>query len=215
VDEWVEIGQILVHSNLASADSREWVVEMNLFRSLILDGFLAILFTVVIPAPSAWSVEFVADQLTQIGDRTYRGSLFCKDDRWRIEHNSPGSVDVTIVRKDKGLMWLLSARLKQFQTLPVDQDAGLFFHPTLGNEIVREVIGAETLDGHPVTVSQITVREGEQNTVYYQWWANDLQLPLRVARRDGAWILQFKNVRLRSVSAQMFELPLNYRPTGP
>ena len=183
---------------------------MSLLRSI--GGFVAVLLTAVISAPTAWSVDFVADQLTQIGDRTYRGSLFCRDNMWRIEHNSPGSVEVTIVRKDKGVMWLLSARLKRFQTLPLTQDAGLLFRPTLGKEIAREVIGTETLDGHPATLSEVTVREGDQNIVYYQWWADDLQLPLRVARRDGAWIVHYKNIRLHRVSTQMFELPLNYQP---
>jgi len=186
---------------------------MSLSRTL---GYLIwIVLSVVTAVPTAWSVEFVADKLTYIGDRTYRGSLFCRDDMWRIEHNSTGSVEVTIVRKDKGLMWLLSARLKRFQTVPVEKDVRLCVQPMAGKEIAREVIGTEILDGHPVTVSQIMVREGERNIGYYQWWADDLQLPLRVARRDGSWILQFKNVRLRSLSAQMFELPLNYRPMAP
>lgn len=163
-------------------------------------------------ASTADGAEFVADQLTRIGDRTYRASLFYRDDMWRIEHNSAGSADVTIVRKDKGLMWLLLARVKQFKTLPIDPDAGLLFYPRLGEEIAREVIGTETLEGHPTTLSQITVREGRRTVIYYQWWAEDLHLPLRVARKDGAWIVQYKNIRLRRVSSQMFELPLHYRP---
>ena len=166
-------------------------------------------------SPPTWSVDFVADQVTQIGDRIYRASLFCREDMWRIEHNNPGSIEVTIVRKDKGLMWLLMARMKQFKTLPLDPNAGLLFQPTLGKEIARDVIGTETLDGHPTTVSQITVRDGQQDIVYYQWWADDMQLPLRVARQDGAWIVHYKNIKLRRVSSQMFELPLHYRPIDP
>jgi hypothetical protein len=55
-------------------------------------------------------------------------------------------------------------------------------------------------------------REGQRDVVYYQWWAEDLQLPLRIARKDGAWIVEYKNVKLRSLSPRLFELPLNYRP---
>lgn len=164
---------------------------------------------------SAWCAEFVADQWTQIGDRVYRASLFCREDRWRIEHNDLGSIEVTIVRKDKGLMWLLSARVKQFKTLPLDPDAGLLFQPTLGKEVAREVIGTETLDGHPTTVSQITVQDDHGLVVYYQWWAEDMQLPLKVARQDGSWIVHYKNIKLRRLSSQLFELPLHYRPVDP
>lgn len=166
-------------------------------------------------ATSAGSVEFVADQMIQTGDRVYRASLFCREDMCRIEHNDPGSIDVTIVRKDKGLMWLLLARMKQFKTLPLEPGTGLLIQSTRGKEIAREVIGTETLDGHPTTVSQVTMRDGNQNIVYYQWWAEDMHLPLRVARKDGAWIVQYKNIKLSRISTQMFELPLHYRPIDP
>lgn len=162
---------------------------------------------------SAEGAEFVADRLTQVGDRTYRAHLFCRDDMWRIEHNNSGSADVTIVRKDKGLIWLLLARVKQFKTLPLD--AGLLCQPLLGTELAREVIGTEILEGHPTTLSQITVRDGLREVVYYQWWAEDLQLPLRVARKDGTWIVHYKNIKLCRLSSQMFELPLHYRPIEP
>lgn len=82
----------------------------------------------------------------------------------------------------------------------------------MNEEIGRDVIGTEILDGHPTTVSQVTVRDGEQGVVYYQWWAEDVQLPLRIARKDGAWIVDYENIRLRRLSSQMFELPINYRP---
>lgn len=56
----------------------------------------------------------------------------------------------------------------------------------MNEEIGRDVIGTEILDGHPTTVSQVTVRDGEQGVVYYQWWADDVQLPLaRRAKRRG------------------------------
>src|SRR5215217_2338371 len=160
---------------------------------------VGILLSMMSISSTVWSVEFVADQLTHIGDRTYRASLFCREDRCRMEHNSPGSIEVTIVRKDKGLMRLLSARLKRFKTLPIDVKAGPLFQPIVGREVAREIIGTETLDGHPTTLSLVTVHEVDRNVEYYQWWADDLQLPLRVARRDGAWIVDYKNIRIRRV----------------
>lgn len=66
-------------------------------------------------------------------------------------------------------MWLLFAQVKQFKTLPLDPASGLTFQPTMSKKIGREVIGTEILDGHPTAVSRITVRNGEQEIVYYQW----------------------------------------------
>jgi hypothetical protein len=158
------------------------------------------------------SVQFVADQVTQSGGHVHRGSLYYRDDMWRIEHNDPGPIEITIVRKDKGLMWLLLGRTKQFATVPFDGSTGVTLERSMVHEIGRETIGTELLDGHPTTLFQITVQEGKEAIIYYQWWAEDLQLPLRIARKDGAWIVQYKNVKLRSLSPRFFDLPLNYRP---
>jgi len=158
------------------------------------------------------ALQFIADQVTQIDGRIHRGSLYYRDDMWRIEHNDRGSVEVTIGRKDKGLMWLLFGRMKQFATLPFDDTVDVALGRTIKNETERETIGTEVLDGHPTTLFQVTAREGDRNVVYYQWWADDLQLPLRLARQDGSWIVQHKNVRLRELSPRLFDLPLNYRP---
>ncbi|SLM47285.1 conserved exported protein of unknown function [Nitrospira japonica] len=158
------------------------------------------------------AIEFVADQTIRAEGRVHRSSLYYRDDMWRIEHNDPGSVDITIVRKDKGLIWLLIGRMRQFATLPFDDSTDVMLDRTLVNESGRELIGTEILDGHPTAVYQVSVQNGEQVLVYYQWWADDIQLPLRLARQDGAWVVQYKNVRLRPVSSSFFELPLNYRP---
>ena len=74
------------------------------------------------------------------------------------------------------------------------------------------LIGSEDLDGHPTTVFQVIARERQEDVIYYQWWAEDLQLPLRLARKDGAWIVEFRTVKLRSLSTRLFEVPLNYQP---
>ena len=169
------------------------------------------MFLVLTTAP-AQGVQFVADQVTQSGGHTHRGILYYRDDMWRIEHNDPGSVEVTIVRRDKGVMWLLLGRTKQFATMPFDASTGSSLQRSMRHELRRETIGTEVLDGHPTTLFQIAAWEEQREVIYYQWWAEDLQLPLRIARKDGAWIVQFKNVKLRSLSPRLFEIPLHYRP---
>ena len=90
-------------------------------------------------------------------------SLYHRDDMWRIEHNDPGSIEVTIVRKDKGLMWLLLGRTKQFATISFDRSMGKTLERSMAHEIGRETIGSEDLDGHPTTVFQVIAREGQED----------------------------------------------------
>src|SRR5215510_11437157 len=111
--------------------------------TLILSIALSIVLSVM--ATSAHGVQFVADQLTVSGGHTHRGSLYYRDDMWRIEHNDPSSVEVTIVRKDKGLLWLLLGRTKQFVTLPFDGSVGSALERSMTHEVGRETIGVEVL----------------------------------------------------------------------
>jgi hypothetical protein len=175
-------------------------------------SLLSVLSTLLYWAPQARAVEFMAEQTIRAGAHVHRSNLYYRDDMWRIEHNDPRAVEVTIVRKDKGVIWLLLGRMRRFATMPFDQSTDVMVDQTLMNEAGRELIGTEILEGHPTSLYQVTVRDAEEVIVYYQWWADDLQLPLRLARQDGVWIVQYSNVRLRSLSPRLFELPLNYRP---
>src|SRR5678815_1133420 len=53
------------------------------------------------------AVEFTVDRVVFENGHRLRATLFCRADMWRIEHNATGPVNVTIVRKDKGIIWLL------------------------------------------------------------------------------------------------------------
>lgn len=160
----------------------------------------------------AWGLEFTADQIVKVGRKTQKANLYYRDDRWRLEHQSMGPVNVTIVRKDKQVMWLLLSRVRHFKTLPYDpaQEPKLSEH--LEGEISREEIGTETREGHPTILYEVTVKEGDQTDVYYQWFATDIQFPMQLTRKDGSWSVEYRHVKLRPVTDYLFQLPLNFQP---
>jgi hypothetical protein len=158
------------------------------------------------------ATDFMADRVVFQNGHRVRATLYCRADMWRIEHNTLGPVDVTIVRKDKHLMWHLIARTKRFITLPLDPNSEPTCQHDLVSEQRRDVIGRETLQGRPTTLSEVTVRERDEDVTYYEWRADDVHLPLRIARKDGRWLTDYTNLRVTHLSAQLFELPLNYRP---
>ncbi|MBI5855836.1 MAG: hypothetical protein HZB35_11555 [Nitrospirae bacterium] len=180
---------------------------MRLLRSAV----IAVLVIAAGTEP-ARALEFLAEQITRIGEQTHRASLYYKDDRWRLEHNDRGPVGVTIVRKDKHLMWFLLSRMKHFKTLPYDPRQAPKVSEHMDGEVAREVIGTETREGHPTTLYEVTVREEGRLVVYYQWVATDLRLPLRLTRKDGTWTVEFRNVKLRALPDQLFQIPLTYLP---
>ncbi len=163
-------------------------------------------------ASPAKALEFTADQITKINGRNHKANIYYRDDMWRLEHHELGPVNVTIVRKDKQIMWLLLSRMKHFKTMPYDPEQAPKVAERLEGEIAREEIGTETLDGHPTTLYQVTVKQGDRTDIYYQWLATDIRFPLKLARKDGSCIVEYRHVKLRAVSDYMFHLPLNFQP---
>jgi hypothetical protein len=181
-----------------------------MFRGLVgLAAALSLAGTV----PAAWALEFVAEQITRIDGHSRKASIYYRDDRWRIEHNDLGPVNVTIARKDRKIVWHLLSRLKLFKTLALDEAQAPRVAVLLDGEVGREEIGTEILDGHPTTLYEVTVATNMQQTeVFYQWLATDIHFPLKLAKKNGNWIIEYRRVKLRPVSEEMFQLPLNYLP---
>src|SRR3954452_8752628 len=115
--------------------------------------FLAMISALVLGADaSSWALEFTADRVTKMDGRTAKANVYYRDNMWRIEHHAMGPVNVSIVRKDKQVVWLLLSRMKHFKTMPYSADQDLFVSEHLDGEVSREEIGRETREGHPTVL---------------------------------------------------------------
>ncbi len=173
---------------------------------------LALLLVLVTHGGPVWALEFSADQIMKANGKTHVSNIFYRDDRWRLEHQDSGPVNVTIVRKDKQVMWMLVSRLKHYKEVPYDAAQAPKVQEALAGEVSRDPIGAETLDGHPTTLYEVRVKEGDQADVYYQWLATDIHFPLKLMKKDGSWSVEYRRVRLGHLSDFLFQLPVNFQP---
>ena len=79
-------------------------------------------------------------------------------------------------------------------------------------EMLLDEIGTEVREGHATILYEVTTKQGELVEVYYQWIATDIHFPMKLAKKDGSWIVEYQHVKLRSVSDYLFNLPLNFQP---
>lgn len=184
---------------------------MTLCRSHTHSILLVLLLVLVVPGP-AWALEFSADQIMRVNGKTHVSNIFYRDDRWRLEHQAVGPVSVTIVRKDKQVMWMLLSRLKHYKEMPYNAEQDPKVQETLDGEISRSVIGTETLDGHPTTLFEVRVQTGGRTEEYYQWLATDIRFPLKLMKKDGSWSVEYRRLRIGHVSDFLFQLPVNFQP---
>jgi len=175
-------------------------------------SMLVIVLLLPLAHGSAWALEFSADQITKAKGKTHVSNIYYRDDRWRLEHQDPGPVNVTIVRRDKQVVWMLLSRLKHYKEVPFELSQAPKVQEQLEGETSRSAIGTETLDGHPTTLYEVHVREGDQTSEYYQWLATDIRFPLKLMKKDGSWSVEYRRVRLGPVSDFLFQLPVNFQP---
>lgn len=159
-----------------------------------------------------WALEFTADRITQIDGRTGKDALFYRDDRWRLEHHAMGPVTVSIVRKDKRIVWQLLSRIRHFKTVPYSGERDPMVTERLEGEVSREEIGHETREGHPTILYEVTTKQGERTEVYYQWWATDIGFPMKLVKKDSNWSVEYQHVKMRSLSDSLFQLPMYFTP---
>lgn len=177
--------------------------------SHIVAGLLALCWWMAEPV---WALEFTADQIVKSNGRTRKTVMYYRDNMWRLEHHDLGPVNVTIVRKDKQLMWLLLSRMKHFKTVPYDPAMAPKIAEKLEGETGREEIGTEVFDGHPTILYEVTTQTAEGTEQYYQWLATDLRFPVKLAKKDASWIIEYRHLKMRAVSDYLFQLPVNFQP---
>lgn len=171
-----------------------------------------IVLVFVLAGGPASALEFTADRVMKMDGRTAKSVVYYRDNMWRIEHHAMGPVNVSIVRKDKQVVWLLLSRMKHFKTVPYSVDQDLLVTEKLEGEVSREEIGTETREGHPTVLYEVVTKQGERTEVYYQWLATDIRFPMKLAKKDGSWILEYQHVKMRAVSDYLFQLPVNFQP---
>jgi len=173
---------------------------------------VSLVWYALMPWQSALALEFTADQVIKIDGKTRKAYIYYRDAMWRIEHHTMGPVNVSIVRKDKQVVWLLLSRMKHFKTVPYSPEQDLMVKERLEGEVSREEIGTEMREGHPTILYEVRTKQGERVDEYYQWLASDIHFPMKLAKKDGSWIVEYHHVKMRSVSDYLFNLPVNFQP---
>jgi len=159
-----------------------------------------------------WALEFTADRITTIDGRTGKDAPFYRNDMWRLEHHARGPVSVSIVRKDKRIVWLLLSRIRHFKTVPYSGEQDPVVAERLEGEVSREEIGQETREGHQTILYEVSTKQGERTEVYYQWLATDIRVPVRLMKKDSNWSLEYQNVKIRPLSDSLFQPPMYFTP---
>ena len=172
--------------------------------------FAAMLFigSMLMFAATSMALEFSADMVMTAEGHKMTSKMFAKGDHSRMEMTAEGQRMITITRVDKKVVWNLMPEEKIYMEMPLNPKETP--KTEIKGEIDRKLVGSETIDGHPTKKYLITYKEGTATEKVYQWWATDIDFPVKTADVNNTWVQEFKNVKIGSQPNSLFEVPEGY-----
>jgi len=206
---------------------RSWVLVMALFVALLMVGCGKGKDEGKGDKPkesalkAGMSQEFSAKMVSTSAGRTTTSKVYMKAGKFRFDNQMAGGSS-TIVRPDLKKVWMVMTASKSYMEMAEakEQESNIPADKMKG-EVSRKVVGSETIDGHPTTKYEVTAKMEDKTMTSYQWWATDLNFPVKTAAVDGSWSVEYRDIKIGGQPDSLFELPAGYKkmempkmPTG-
>ena len=167
----------------------------------------------------AANVEYDAHMQVASGRLVLSGPIHYGKDRERRTLELEGArvpEQVMIIRRDKGLAWMMNPSRKSYYHVPLGMASGRPIVPDLLEEKVPA--GRETIAGVPTTKYRVRFAENEGTRLSGELWLTDQNIVLRIdgqtTASDGArtrpFRMKLEKLKVRPQRAELFEVPEGY-----
>ena len=153
---------------------------------------------------NAVAADLTADTVTKAGKKTSTGKISVKGEKYRME--TAYTPIFYIGRGDKGIFWEINGAEKDLRGGQVDPRHQTEDRREAPWRDQQKTVGTETIDGHPAKKYEVSVKEGNKTETYNQWWATDINFPVKLANSNGSWSIEYKNIK-KGAADSLFELP--------
>ena len=159
---------------------------------------------------AAMAQELSATIVSTSAGQTIAMNVYMKPDKYRTDSEIAGSS--TIVRIDLNKVWLITKSQKTYMEMPgVKDEQRKMAEEKIKGEVSRKSVGSETVNGHPATKYEVTTKVDDKVVKIYQWWATDINFPVKTAAIDGSWVMEYREIKLGSQPDSLFEVPVGYK----
>lgn len=158
--------------------------------------------------------EMSTTVVSTFGGRINKAKLNMKIDKMRMESEMAAG-SYTIIRRDLKKVWMVMPATKSYiemsegkkENIPIPEEK-------VNGEVSRKSFGSETIDGHPCTKYEVTAKLDNKTMISYQWWATDINFPVKAAAVDNSWSVEYKDIKFGPQPDNLFELPAAYQKTS-
>jgi outer membrane lipoprotein-sorting protein len=158
--------------------------------------------------------EFSADMVGKSSMGIMKGKVFFKGDNFRQEMLMEGRKQITIFRKDKGVVWVLMP--EQMMYLEMTAAGQQNMAPVKPEEMEklgkRKYLGEEKVNGYICSKYSYTPNDSSSGPATY-WISKKLNFPVKMETTGprGKMVMEYKNIREGKVSGSLFNIPSEYR----
>ena len=155
--------------------------------------------------------EYSATMVSQSAGQTITTQIYMKPDKFRTDTKMAGTS--TIVRKDLNKVWTIMPAQKIYMEMQQTADAPSTqaVEDKVKGEVSRKKVGSETINGHPSTKYEIATKADGKTVQIHQWWATDINFPVKTAAVDGGWSMEYRDIKIGDQPDSLFEIPAGYK----
>ena len=177
--------------------------------------FVAVFFMAVsVLSGSGNAADFSADMVQTSSMGTMKSKAFFKGNNFRHEMIFQGRKQVTIFRKDKGVVWVLVPEQMMAMEMPsgTKQNMAPVDPDELEKTGTNKSLGKETVNGYMCSKYLHTPKDPSLGTATY-WIAEKLNFPIKIVSDgpSGHMVMEYRNIDEKPVSDALFEIPSGYQ----
>jgi hypothetical protein len=184
--------------------------KMKLFAPTL--AVLLILPALGAASPNAFSCEMVVEGA--IAGHTTVNKLYVSGPKVRLESERT----ITILRKDRGVSWVLYKQRKTYVEMPVGNPAVDPTRDPLAGAS-KQILGKEMMNGYLCTKMRVTKNDPKLGSIgAVVWMADKIGMAVRTETdfRGNRIVENRKNIQMSAPPESLFEIPAGYtKPAMP
>jgi hypothetical protein len=184
-----------------------------------LTALLVAAFTIAF-ASAAITAEFTADVVHTTKGRTTKTKVYVKGLNARHEISFGGTTRATILRPDRGRMWMVNPATRSYMEVKADRSSltGEDMEKQLHQVATSKFAGKQMVSGYQCNKYIYTFKDKKRGTMT-EWFAPKLgfRLPIkiRMAEHGQTLTIEYRNIRQKKLPDSLFQLPSGYKKMAP
>ena len=169
--------------------------------------FFLIILSLALPAVLA-AAEFSAQMVLKDKGRLMPGRIFVQDGKMRQEFLDEDGHTITIVRRDKKVVWVIMPFDKKYVEMPLVTKLPGQFLQIPPEAISQRRVCTEEMNGYQVDRVEVNCRGGYRGLLRQTFWVSPkLGMPIKTVCPARQFSVEYKKIREGKQRDRLFEIP--------